>query len=246
MGYSPYQMGYYPPWYYNFNQMSYANYQYPFAWGNYGINGSHYPYWGNAGAAKPNIYVQGNNTDSLRLTLDLKEEAYILSASPKLTKQEWKVNVKNNKFIIDGITYPYIFFSGRYDTKKLKPESGFCTEKDSLISDLTDILKKAQYPDSAIKDFEAYWKIKMPPAENYCVFPIEDKQLSNVYKLKLEPNLAEFVRFTFYVVPQFKNGDKFLFRQKPTNQWKYIPRSPSSQKSKLTIFEWGVSFEIEN
>lgn len=250
MGFNPYQntgfgqvYNYYTPWWNQYSMPRYSYYNTPAPWMNYGMNGSQYPsHHGGGMMGKPNVYVYGKNGDNFKITFEFSEKSLLLSAIPSY-QTEWKGTVTNGGIIYDNVFYRYFYYDYGVDISKLQWEEGECVKDANLMEYLNNLLTSSGFNKREIDDFNEYWSYKMPPGEEFCVYPQGNKELDRVAKLDIEPK-ATINRLSFFIVPQVDKGmQKIPFFKKPTRKW--TPKH-LKQKNSIYVNEWGVGWIDES
>lgn len=236
-------LSYNSPWSY-YGMYNHPNYSYPGVWYNNSIYGPAYPGQGNFAAAKPNVYFSGQK--GMKFNLKIKtpsmNEDNIFVAIPAYDKTGWDVVLdKQSNPVVGGVTYPYLFYDIRTDDKNLQNKKGFCTDRTHLIPRLADILEQQGFNSREIGDFTEYWSVKMPPADEYCVFPQVNIDLDFGVKLEISPVPARINRIVFAVldVDSMTGRGGHNFTKRPVQEWS---ASRPSSSSPLEVREWGVGF----
>ena len=238
---------YYPMWG-NYGALAYSNFYYPGAWSGGGMNGGFYPGGGGGFGGKPNIYISGKPGTEFKVKVDMKDGSNWLATAPVHGDLGWQGTLeKENQIAVNKIDYSFFYYDFRFDEKRLQDTSGFCTDRDHVISRMADGLKVAGFKENEIKDFVEHWSIKMPFSQRYCVYPQNEKHLNQIAELKIEPKPRRVTRLLYMVVVQeglLNNGKKFT--KAPSKEWNFAAsnsgdRFPASD-DEIAVREWGVGF----
>jgi hypothetical protein len=235
----PYWMNYRNP---------YTNFFYPGPWmmNSWNLNPGFFPGGGHYGAAKPNLYFSVTKKQEVEVSVDYKNpKTRWLAAIPAPQDNRWKVKIEPHKDpSIDGVSYPYVFYDFRGYDDELQASSGFCEKRNEAIDKMKVILRQAHFRKKEVEDFEEYWRIKMPPADELCVFPQSEKELDKTAKIISKPDPRKVTRRMFVVVPKHKNVfyGQHKFVKEPSQLWDEKKETPILNfKSDLELREWGVA-----
>jgi hypothetical protein len=235
------------PYWGNFGAPIFSNFYYPSPWMNGGIMPGYFPGGGNIGMDKPNIYLSSTRSESVDISVEyINKGTRWLASVPAVGENGWHV-VLNPKdaMQIENAKYPYIYFDYRGYDDNLQNTQGFCEPRNKSIEHMISLLREAKFKILEVKDFEEYWKIKMPPTDTLCVFPQSEIQLDKTAKINLTPQAHSVVRRLFVVVPKDRETffGKAKFTREPSSAWK---SSTTPQvlnfKSDVDVREWGVAF----
>jgi len=234
-----------PPWaYYG---ATYPNFYYPGMWNNGGLVSNAYPGAGNVGFDKPNLYLSSTKKRQVTVQINYKNpQAKWLSAVPTYKKNGWHVTTTgHNRIQADRAKYNFLYYDFRGDDRELQSSSGFCAPRGQAIDLMLTLLKGLKFKKNEIADFSDYWRIKMPPYKDLCVYPQTQSQMDQIANIQVKPKPRLIQRMLFVVVP--RDEKKFYgagkFERPPTSAW----RAPASAavinySSDLEVHEWGVAF----
>jgi hypothetical protein len=230
----------YAPWWGPYNQMSFSNYSSPCAGFGYGCGGRFYPHHGGGGMGKPNVYLRNYAAGAkVKVQLKLAKDSFVLAAVPRLDHETWSGIYVDDHFAQSSVRYPYLFHDLRVNLANLQFKSGFCVEKDQLMTSLTDHLQALHFAKNEIQDFQTYWSVKMPVAENFCIYPQTNEQMNKVAALVALPAPKQIVRIGFFVVPTDNLPKNLAHLKYPTTAW-VPPKIAASTDS--AIYEWGIGY----
>ena len=208
-------------------------------WNRYGCRGNLYPGYGQGFLGKPNVYLRNFPKNSkIEVSLSLQNKTQVLATVPALNQSKW-VGLFNTDFIQGVVHFPYLFHDLRVDTSKMQFKAGFCEKRENLMSELSTKLTASGFSKSEIQDFQTYWSLKMPSAENYCVYPQTNEQMNQVARLDVSPSPSKIVRLNFFIIPTDQLPDHLKALRTPASAW--LP-SKSADSKETSIFEWGVGF----
>lgn len=229
------------PWWGYYGQQRYPNFHYPGIWSGYAMNPRPYPGQGGAFAAKPNVYLDFEDKEQeIKIELSFSEFSSHLVSAPDLS-QGWQVMAKDKREIDhQGALYEYLFYDFRFDENQAQYESGFCTDAQKLIPEMIAILDQMGYSQDEQADFLEHWSLKIPFANQYCVYPQTDQELDQLvpfkaYKKKGERWQALDVQRVLFIV--HLSDAQSDFPPKPKKEFKV-----KKQSQKHPVREWGVAF----
>ncbi len=239
------------PWWAYQGQMSYPNMNYPGAWNSMGptpgMMPQHYPGSGQVFAAKPNIYVSGNQVNRA-FHFDLKDgKGNFLATTPAFsTDYQWQGELTGtNQFQVDGILYDYLFYDVRLSLNHLQFTHGLCGERKDLIDYMLSDLKNLGHPQRSLDDFSEHWQVKIPAYPYYCVYPQYDTQLEANFPIeKGLMNSRPWRRSLYVMVPhrevittQLKSPVPLPYKDPAS-----ITPEAADSRSGPVFLEWGVAF----
>lgn len=239
------------PYWYPYVQQNYSNYQWPCMWNMFGCNSYNYPVRrhqnypnGPIVMGKPNIYVQGPDSQNLKLTFLENSEGRFMASTPAMVDNFWEFDLKGNAIVKNSVLFSYFFFDARTPTKAdYNLDKAYCGLKEELLKFMIEHLEQRQFPKAAVTDFKQYWIFKLPDVES-CVFPQTEKNIQSFFPLELsrknEKVSAAYNRIYFVVVPKSAPVSQLPLKFK-SNPKKWIDRQPSASGT-YQIYEWGVGF----
>jgi hypothetical protein len=247
-------MSYYPSWG-SFGALSYPNFYSPGAWSGYGLSSFAYPYAGNLGVGKPNVYLSGPTGTVVKLKVAYPDASHALAAIPEHGDAGWSAKLESDGAVSErGAIYHYLHYDYRANASELQSARGFCAEREDLVPRLAQALSERGFTDEAIRDFRQYWSIKLPPGSQFCVFPQEERELARIAPLDVQPRPARIARELFVVIPKEALGTASAagFSRPPEVAWKASERTPAAEGKTVkkdeddaegvTLREWGVAF----
>lgn len=239
------------PFWYPFVQQNYLNYQWPCLWSMFGCNSGYYPVQqhqlypnGPIVMGKPNIYVQGPDSEKMRLVFLEKAEGRFMASTPAITENFWEFDLKGNGIFKNQIPLGYFFFDARTPTKAdYNLDEALCGQKDELLKFMIEQLEKRKFPKTAVADFKQHWIFKFPDMES-CLFPQTEKNIQSMFPLELqkgtEKTSVSYNRIYFVAVPRSAPVTQLPLKFK-SNPKKWVDREPAAVKT-YQVFEWGVGF----
>ena len=237
------------PWWSPYGSYSYPNFRYPGAWSGWVMTPSFYPggggfTHGGGYMGKPNIYLHGKKGTKVSIRVKYGLKATTLAAVPLHGKAGWKgVITGENAFVVNRALYPYLYFDYRFDLASLQDQEGFCSNAEGLMPRLLDALRTSGFSDYEMKDFSEYWSIKMPPSDEYCVYPQDERTLSRVAPLEITPTPARITRMNFVIVLKKAMASyDGPFSIVPHAEWKITKEREPASDDAFVIHEWGVGF----
>jgi hypothetical protein len=239
------------PWDYNFSRLTFSNPGHPTTWGQWGINGRHFPGGGNMAAGKPNVYISAPKGTKIHYKIKLKENSNMLAVSPIHGKKGWNILMaEKDKFIIDGSTLSFLYYDYRLHSHDLQNQKGVCPQKGLTTKSMITTLVDLGFKTNEVKDFSDYWGLRIPNQE-YCIYPQTHKTLNRIAHWEVTPSPRFITRILFVLVPKKIVLEKKVkhFTKLPTKKWEplsSIYRLPATESNKgIEIREWGIAFPIE-
>jgi hypothetical protein len=234
--------------YWGYAGANFSNFYWPGPWANTGLMPGAFPGGGSMAFAKPNLYISSSRPQKIKVHVVYKDpNSNWLAAIPTASKNSgWNANVNSTPgVIVENVKYDYLYYDFRGDDQALQNTKGFCLSRNPAIDKMVSILADLKFKKNEIEDFESYWRIKMPPTPQLCVFPQTEKQMDGVAKLDFSPSVRSLTRTLFVIVP--KNEKQFYgkhhFDREPAQEW--VPNkddSPYKSDSVIDVREWGVAF----
>ena len=231
------------PWYHNYAQMRWPNYNRPFIGSQHYADHHFYPGSGNVAVGKPNVYVHGTLLGRQRLQIKMKNDSNLLAASPVHGDEGWIFQKNKKELIINDAKYSYLYYDFKAPEKYLQNKEGFCGNKRVLYERMVSILDEMGFKKKEVKDFEDYWSVKFPGGD-FCVYPQTHAELQKLAEWNGSFMPSGFKRVVFVSVPKLEKVISKHFTNEPEKDWnpvKGIYRVPAS-KNDIAIHEWGVAF----
>ena len=177
--------------------------------------------------AKPVIYLDGYTGEDVSIKLDFKGD--LTMTYPEIGENNtWKVKaLTDEKIIVDGETYRYLFWEGTQNTK-WNFAKGSCVKGNETISFLKSQLAKFGLNELEIADFITYWGPKMIN-NNYNVISFQTSNYTDIAKLTVTPKPDKVLRV---FMAWYASDDKVDIKPQ---EFKFPTR-----KGKVLI-EWGGS-----
>ncbi len=205
-------LNYSMPYWYPYAQQNYSNYQWPCMWNMFGCNTFNYPVRqhqtypnGPIVMGKPNIYVQGPDSQDLKLKFLDDSAGRFMASTPAMDENFWNFDLKGNAIFKNSVQLGYFFFDARTPTKAdYNLDQAFCGIKEELLKFMIERLDQRQFPKAAITDFKQYWIFKLPDLES-CVFPQTEKNIQSFFQLssaiKTQKSVWPITGFTLLSFP---------------------------------------------
>lgn len=176
---------------------------------------------------KPVIYLDGYTGEDVTIKLDFKGD--LTMTYPEIGENNtWKVKaLTDEKIIVDGETYRYLFWEGTQNTK-WNFAKGSCVKGSETISFLKSQLAKFGLNELEIADFITYWGPRMIN-NNYNVISFQTSNYTDTAKLTVTPKPDKVLRV---FMAWYASDDKVDIKPQ---EFKFPTR-----KGKVLI-EWGGS-----
>lgn len=197
----------------------------------------YYPGTGSVGMGKPNIYVSGPTGTSFKLSLKYAQESNLLVATPIHGPQGWSGTLVNSagqtKLSINQVNYDYLYYDFRTEPTNFQSDASFCVSKSELLPALTDYLTSKNFRKNEINDFTAFWSNRLPPANQYCVYPEENDSIDSIVSLEVTPKPKQITRVWFIIVPN--PGQKTASLKRPQLNRFYAANLSRNKKGEVLL-----------
>ncbi|MCX7978588.1 MAG: hypothetical protein N2578_06245 [Bdellovibrionaceae bacterium] len=205
------------------------------------------------------VHLRSDEKLGINLGLEVASDSRILSASPALADQSWKILVgPSSQLSVDGTNYPALSYSVETDSTKIQYEQGFCNERSATLDSMADYLTLSQFSEAAVAKFRSDMDKSLPEWDRLCVFPQEASTANSIVALRSTASV-DVRRVWFVVVPDYTSAQIKKLKLSPTvvarlskpkqdalktlkANSRAVRAIASAESGSLTVEEWGVGY----